>query len=490
MNNLSRRQFVKTGLSTAGLLAAGAPFLARSRAVNEEVRIGVIGIGSSVKIGGKGKADIRDWRKQTGARVVALCDVDANILGAEVEQFKKWGEPVATYSDLRKLFESKDIDAISITTPNHWHALATVWACQAGKDVFVQKPASHNLFEGRKMVEAARKYNRIVLCTSGSREPTGYQEALAWLCGGGLGKIQLIYGVNYKPRPSIGKVSGPQPVPDGLDYDLWSGPAPMQPLRRQFLHYDWHWDWQTGNGDLGNMGIHYVDGCRMATGQRLPRHVLSLGGRFGYDDDGQTPNTQLLYFDYEPAPVIFDVRGLPRDKTFLKDTWNAKAMDNLHGQQCGLVIFCEGGYLAINKAFDKQGNVVKEFKGETPDLNRNFLDAVRSRKREALVADIEEGHLSAALVHLGNISYRLGKSTPPGEIAERVAGRKELVAAFDKFQAHLTANAIDLAKTPAALGPLLTMAPDTERFTGEFAAEANKFVSREYRKPFVVPERV
>ena len=491
MNNFSRREFVKTTLAAgAAALAGGAPFLARSRAVNEEIRIGVIGIGSTVKIGGKGKADIRDWRKIPGVRVVALCDVDANILRAEVEQFKKWGESVATFSDLRKLLESKDVDAVNVTTPNHWHALATVWACQAGKDVFVQKPASHNIFEGRKMVEAARKYGRIVLCTSGSREPTGYQEALAWLGGGGLGKIQLIYGVNYKPRPSIGKVTQPQPIPEGLDYDLWSGPAPTKPLMRQFLHHDWHWDWQTGNGDLGNMGIHYVDGCRMATRQRLPRHVLSLGGRFGYDDDGQTPNTQLLYFDFQPAPVIFDVRGLPRDKTFLKDSWNAKAMDSLHGQQTGLVIFCEGGYLAINKAFDQKGNLVKEFKGATPNLNQNFLDAVRSRKRETLISDIEEGHLSAALVHMGNLSYRLGRSSPPGQIAERLAGRKEVASAFEKIQAHLAANAIDLGKTPAALGPLLTMDPVKERFTGEFAEEANKLLTRDYRKPFVVPEKV
>jgi len=485
MRKTTRRQVIQ------GILAAGvAPHFARARGANDEIRIGVIGVGSNVKIGGKGKGDIRSWRKLPGVRVTAICDVDENILQAEAEQFKKWGEPVRAFRDLRRMLECDDIDAVNITTPNHWHALATVWACQAGKDVYVQKPASHNIFEGRKMVEAARRYGRIVLCTSGSREPTGYAEALAWVRQGGLGKIQLIYGVNYKPRPSIGKVRQPQPIPKGLDYDLWSGPAPMQPLRREFLHYDWHWDWQTGNGDIGNMGIHYLDGCRMATGQGLPRHVLSLGGRFGYDDDGQTPNTQLVYFDYEPAPVLFEVRGLPREKSLLGATWNARAMDNLRGQQTGVVIFCEGGYLAANKVFDTQGKLLREFKGQGQRSYENFLAVVRSRKREDLTADIEDGHLSAAMVHMGNISYRLGKTAPPQEIAERIAGRKELSAAFEKFQTHLAANGVDLKKTQAALGPLLTFDPQKERFTGEFAPEANKLATREYRKPFVVPEKV
>jgi predicted dehydrogenase len=491
ISKLSRRTFLLETLTAgAAVFAGSSPYFARARGINEEIRFGIIGIGSTVKIGGKGKRNIQDWRKQSGVRVVALCDVDQSILEAELEQFKKWREPVVAFRDLRKMLERKDIDAVNITAPNHWHALAAIWACQAGKDVFVEKPASHNLLEGRRMVEAARKYGRIVLCTSGSREATGYTEALGWVRRGGLGKIKLIYGVNYKPRPSIGRVGGSQPIPNGIDYDLWSGPAPVQPLKRQFLHYDWHWDWETGNGDLGNMGIHYLDGCRMATDQGLPGHVLSLGGRFGYDDDGQTPNTQLVYFDYKPAPVLFEVRGLPRDKGLLGATWNARDMDNLRGQQTGVVIFCEGGYLAANQAFDEKGKLIREFKGETPGLYQNFLDCARSRKREQLVADIEEGHLSAALVHLGNVSYRLGKAAPAGEIAERISGCKELAAAFEKAQNHLAANGIDLTKTPPVLGPLLALEPERERFTGEFAAEANQMASRNYRKPFVVPEKV
>jgi len=263
------------------------------------------------------------------------------------------------------------------------------------------------------------------------------------------------------------------------------------PLMREYLHYDWHWDWLTGNGDMGNMGIHYMDGCRMAVGQdRLPGHVISIGGRFGYVDDGQTPNTQIVYFDYEPAPVLFEVRGLPKDKSLLKNSWDAKAMDSHNGMQIGVVVHCENGYVAGNKAFDTGGKLLQQFKPTTPDMNSNFIEAVRSRKAGDLVGDILQGHLSAALVHMGNISYRLGKATPSGEIAEKIHGRKELAASFERFQAHLAANGIDLAKTPAALGPLLTMDSDAERFTGEFSAEANKLVSREYRAPFVVPEAV
>ena len=359
---------------------------------------------------------------------------------------------------------------------------------------FVQKPASHNIFEGRKMVEAARKYQRIVQCTSGSRERSGIREAVAFAREGNLGKIVFIQGVNFKPRTSIGKVNGPQPIPKTLDYDLWSGPAPIVPVHREYLHYDWHWEWLYGNGDLGNMGIHYLDGCRMATGQeRLSRHVISIGGRFGYDDDGETPNTQIVFLDYEPAPIIFEVRGLPKNKSFLNTPWDRKAkttMDTCSGIQIGLIVHCEGGYLANNKAFDHDGKLIRQFRSPGPNLYENFIETVRNRRVTELKADVLEGHLSAALMHMGNISYRLGKTTAPGEIAERIHGHKELALSFDRFRAHLDANGIDLNKTPTALGPMLTMDSDAERFVGEFASEANQLVSRPYRAPFVVPAKV
>jgi predicted dehydrogenase len=490
MRTSSRRAFIK-GTAAAGV-ATGFGWLPFARAVgaNSAIRIGVVGVGSNVKIGGKGKADIRKFRKYPGVRIAALCDVDRRILDAEVAECKKHHETVAAYTDVRALLDDKDVDAIIVTTPNHWHALATVWACQAGKDAYVQKPASHNIFEGRKMVEAARKYGRIVQCTNNSRSPTGFREALAYVRAGNVGRIRCVHGLNYKPRQSIGRVSGPQPIPKEVNYDLWSGPAPVAPLMREHLHYDWHWDWRYGDGDLGNMGIHFMDGCRMAVGAgSLPRRVFSVGGRFGYDDDGETPNTQLIFFDYEEAPVVFEVRGLPRDKAAQSGNW-AKNMDKFRGIGMGIVVLCEGGYQVGNKVFDPQGKLIRAFKPTTEEVGANFLAAVRNRRAEDLVADIEDGHLSAALVHMGNISHRLGATVPDGEIRERIDGRKDLAEAYQRFVEHLGANGVSLGKTPATLGPMLTMDPGSERFTGEFSEKANALTSPRYRKPFVVPENV
>jgi predicted dehydrogenase len=496
MKKITRRRFLhRAAISSAALPVVSASLSvapgARVLGANDDIRLGVVGLGSTVKIGGQGKRDLRTFRQIPGVRVVALCDADRAHLDAELEQFRKWGEKPDAYVDVRKLLESKEIDAVSVTTPNHWHALATIWACQAGKDVFVQKPASHNIFEGRKMVEAARRHNRIVQCPSGSRSRTGILEALQYARQGKLGKIRYVHGVNYRPRMSIGKVGGPQPIPATLDYDLWSGPAPIMPLMREYLHYDWHWDWLYGNGDLGNMGIHYVDGCRMAVGQdRLPPRVMSIGGRFGFADDGHTPNSLVVFLDYEPAPILFEVRGLPKNRALQRAPWEkggAKVMDAYCGIAIGLVIHCENGYVANNKAFDRDGKLIEEFQPANPDLYANFIECVRSRRAGDLRADILQGHLSAALVHMGNISYRIGKAASAGEIKERIRGRKELLGAYERLQAHLSANGVDLEKTPAMLGPMLTMEADAERFVGQFSEESNRLATRQYRAPFVVP---
>lgn len=490
MKATSRRTFIK-GSAAAGIAAGvGLTPFSRAMGANSDIRIGVIGVGSSVKLGGKGKQDLRKFRNYPGVRIVALCDVDRRILDAEVAECKKHNETVAAYTDVREMLDNKDIDAVIVTTPNHWHALATVWACQAGKDAYVQKPASHNIFEGRKMVEAARKYGRIVQCTNNSRSPSGFREALEYVRAGNIGKMRCVHGINYKPRPGIGKVTGPQAIPKEIDYDLWSGPAPKGPLMREHLHYDWHWDWRYGNGDLGNMGIHFMDGCRMAAGAgHLPRRVLSIGGRFGYDDDGETPNTQVIYLDYEEVPVIFEVRGLPRNKAAWKGAWG-KNMDVFHGIGMGIVVRCEGGSLVGNTVFDKTGKVIRKFAPVTEEVGANFLAAVRSRRAGDLVADIEEGHLSAALVHMSNISHRLGETTADGEIGERIGGRTDLSESYERFGAHLAANGVSLDKTRATLGPMLTMDPGTERFTGDFSRQANALARPEYREPFIVPEKV
>jgi len=493
MSKTSRRTFIKTSAAATAAGIVASPWLqphAKAAGANSDIRIGVVGIGSNVKIGGKGKQDIRKFRKYPGVRITALCDPDRRILDAEAAACRKLKESVETYTDVRKLLTSKNVDAIIVTTPNHWHALVTIWACQAGKHAYVQKPASHNIFEGRKMVEAARKHKRIVQCTNNSRSRTGFKEALDYVQKGKLGKMLCVYGLNYKPRGSIGLAGGAQPIPNSIDYDLWSGPAPKAPLMRKHLHYDWHWDWRYGNGDLGNMGIHFMDGCRMAVGSdTLPKHVMSIGGRFAYEDDGQTPNTQLIFLDYQPVPVIFEVRGLPKNKSVPAKAWG-RNMDTFQGVGQGVVVLCEGGYLAKNKVFDKAGKLIKQFTATTPEVGANFLEAVRSGRAGDLVADIEEGHTSAALVHLSNISHRLGKTADDGEIIDRITGRKELAKSYERFRTHMDANGVDLKDTAATLGPMLTVDPKAERFVGDFSDKANELVTRKYRKPFVVPDKV
>jgi len=487
VKKIKRRDFLKRSFACSAALALPT---GRLRGANDDIRVAMVGLGSYVKIGGKGRHDIETFRNIPGVRIVALCDVDTAILGPEVDKFKKRNEPVKAYTDVRKCLEDKEIDVIVNSTPNHWHALITIWACQAGKDVFVQKPASHNIFEGRQMVAAARKYNRIVQSGSGPRSRSGITEAIAYARQGNMGKILYAQGLNYKPRMSIGKVSGPQPVPATLDYDLWSGPAPVVPLMRKYLHYDWHWDWLTGNGDLGNMGIHYLDACRMAIGaDKLPRRVMSIGGRFAYDDDGETPNTQIVLFDYKPAPIIFEVRGLPKDKSFLGAKWG-KFMDTHMGVRIGVIVHCQAGYIANNKAYDNSGRFIKEFAPTNEELRANFIRAVRSRKLSDLNSDILDGHTSAALVHMANISHRLGAEASPGRIKELAGSNKDFAESYDRFAEHLEANGIDLKKTRATLGPTLRMDPDTERFKGLLADKANKLVTRRYRKPYIVPEKV
>lgn len=494
MKKITRRNFLKSSLITAagaGLsssLAANA--WAQVTGANGDIRLAVVGFHS------QGSGHINNFMKIPGVRLVAICDVDKDVLGKKAEELAQQNVKVDTYTDVRKLLEDKNIDAISTATPNHWHALVSIWACQAGKDVYVEKPVSHNVWEGRKIVEAARKYNRIVQTGTQRRsDGPGYMSAYQYIREGNLGKIIVVRGFCYKPRGSIGLVNGPQPIPESVDYNLWSGPAPLEPLMRQNLHYDWHWVWPTGNGDIGNQGIHEMDLCRWATGQnQLPPRVMSIGGRFGYQDDAETANTQIAILDYQPAPIIFEVRGLPQAKG---DT----NMDHYRGIRIGVVVECEGGYFAAGEGggwvYDNQGNKVKQFQGDGGGRHMsNFIDAVRSRKVSDLNADILEGHLSSALCHISNISYRLGQKSSPDEIRNTLQGNSHALDTFERFYQHLDKNWVNLWEEPATLGPWLTMNPGTETFVGEGEGEyglsrwANQLLTREYREPFVVPEKV
>jgi len=485
MQNISRRRFIRNSLLTAAALKSW-PLIAQTNTnaripgANGDIRYAVVGFN------GRGAEHISALAKVPGTRLVALCDVDTAVLAKELTKVTASGAQVQGYTDLRKLLENKDIDAVTFAVPNHWHALASIWAVQAGKDVYVEKPVSHNVWEGRKIVEAARIHNRIVQTGTQCRSSVGLQEAIAWLQAGNLGKIIRARGLCYKRRPSIGLAGGPQPVPATVDYDLWCGPAQKHPLMRKRLHYDWHWVWETGNGDVGNQGIHQMDIARWVLGEKeISPQVISVGGRLGYEDDGTTANTQIIFHGYKAAPLIFEVRGLAENAS-------SKNMDKYHGADIGVVVDCEGGSMVIpsyTKAiiYDKAGKEIKTYEAGGGHFE-NFFEAVRSRKHTDLHADISEGHISSALCHTGNISYRLGKSMQPEELRDAVKGNSDLAEGLGRMQEHLAANQVDLHKTPLILGANLKMNPKTERFTGN--SKANAMLTREYRQGFVVPEKV
>jgi predicted dehydrogenase len=415
--------------------------------------------------------------------------VDAQILGRKAEWLKGEGTEVATYGDLRRVFDAKDVDAVVVATPNHWHALATVWGCQAGKDVYVEKPISHGIWEGRQMVAAARRHERVVQSGTQARSSPVMKEAVEWLQRGELGAIRFARIVLYRRRESIGKVSEPTPIPAHVDYDLWCGPVEPAPLRRKQLHYDWHWDWATGSGEMGNNGVHYIDLCRwfLKLGKPAPR-VMSVGGRFGYDDDGETPNTQVAMLEFEPAPVYCEIRALPAKA-------GAREMDAFGDTRVGVVIECEGGTLSgahLNmKARDRDGKLVKEF-GPIPweimDTAHmaNFVEAVRTRDAGSLNADVLEGHLSAACCHQVNLSHRLGQAAAPGEVGERAKADPVYLDAVERCHEHLKANGVDFSRSEI-LGPWLSFDAEGERFVGDFSSEANTLLRRADREPFAVP---
>jgi predicted dehydrogenase len=495
MTALSRRTFIRTSALAAAGAALPGRVWARPLGANGDVRVAVIGLN------GRGSTHVATLARIPGVRVVALCDPDSAVL-ARVRA--TMAGDVKTYADIRQLLASPDVDAVTIATPNHWHTLAAIWAMQAGKDVYVEKPVSHTVWEGRQLVAAAARTGRVIQAGVQIRSGQGMREAVEWVRAGNLGPITAARGFCYKRRESIGLAGGPQPVPASIDYDLWSGPAPLVPPQRNTrngtVHYDWHWIWLYGNGDVGNQGIHQMDLARWFLGEPgLPRHTLSIGGRLGYVDDGQTPNTQVIVHDYPTAPLIFEVRGLPSkpgattagsDPRLVQGggAW----MDAYRGVGIGNVIDCEGGSVNIPtyttaRVVDRAGRTIREFTGTDTHME-NFIDVVRSRRTKDLYGPIDEGHVSSALCHLGNISHRLGAATPDGALRESIASDAKLVEAHGRMVEHLRANQVDLGATPLTLGVPLAIDATAERFVGAGAAAANAMLRSEYRAPFVVPQ--
>ena len=478
MMKRTRREFLEDSMfaaAAASVAGASTQVFAeekQSSSANEKLSVAVVGVR------GRGGSHISAFAGRKDTEITYVCDADEGVGQGRAAQIDKRQRKPKFEKDIRKVLEDKSVDIVTIATPNHWHSLIAIWAMQAGKDVYVEKPVSHNVSEGRRLVEAARKYKRICQTGTQSRSNPGMQAAVKYVHDEKIGKLQVARGLCYKRRGSIG-AKGNYDLPKGLDYNLWCGPAPMVPLTRPRLHYDWHWIWATGNGDLGNQGIHQMDIARWGLNiDQLSSAVISYGGRFGYEDAGETANTQVVVHDFGDRSLVFEVRGLPTGA--------------YKGAKIGVMFEGSDGFVVIpsyagGAAFDKDGNKVATFSG-AGNHYANFLKAVRSRKHTDLNADILEGHLSSALCHMGNISLWRGVQANGTEALERMKTVKtveNVVATYERTAQHLADNKLSLDKTKLTLGKLLAFDPKSETFKDDSVADA--LLTREYRKPFVVP---
>jgi len=478
MSELNRRRFLEDSMfaATAALAAAGtSQVLAAdqrpSSSANDTLNVAVIGVRGQ----GNSHLTYHANPKHKGTQVTYVCDADRDIGMKRVEEAAKLqGRAPKFVQDLREVMDDPSVDIVSTATPNHWHALVAIWAMQNGKDVYVEKPVSHNVSEGRRMVEAARKYKRICQTGTQCRSMGGTIQAIDYVKAGKIGDVKIARGLCYKRRKSIGEPGQYMP-PASVDYNLWTGPAPMTPLTRPQLHYDWHWVWPTGNGDLGNQGIHQMDIARWGLGvDRLSDAVFSYGGRLGYVDAGETANTQVIEHTYGDQKLVFEVRGLETG--------------DLRGAKVGVIFEGTDGYVVLTSytggaAFDLDGKLVAKFSGGG-DHHGNFVEAVRSRQRNQLAADILEGHLSSALCHLGNISLLRGEQIAIGDAESQIGEDEDSRATFGRFREHLAQNGV-AADAPVRVGKRLKLNFEKETFADDSVADA--MLTRQYRTPFVVP---
>jgi predicted dehydrogenase len=481
MSTTSRRDFLGALAATSIYplaTIAGTKSSGKVLGANDVIRVGVAGIH------GQGKAHIDQYLGLKGVQITCLIDPDKSLWESRSAPIKaKYGVAPKCVTDIRQALDDKELDAVSIATPNHWHSLITIWACQAGKDVYVEKPLSHNMVEGRRCVEAARRYERIVQHGTQQRSSSGRANEIAAVQSGKYGKLLVSKGYCCKPRWSIGTKDTSAP-PKDLDFNIWLGPASERPFHSNLVHYNWHWFWDFGNGDIGNQGIHELDVARWAIkGATLPTKVWSLGGRLGFEDQGQTPNMQMAVMEYGDVLLVFEVRGLvdkPKDSPFKFKVANE--------------YYTTEGKIANGQFFPKgsdKGEKLASFEVKVTDGGAwgSFLHAVRSRKVGDCNADVEIGHHSCCLIHAANASYRLGERVPFDGKA-KLGDNTEVVQTFKNIQENLTGVGVKLTDTTYQLGRTLTLDPKTERFVGDGAREANAFLTREYRKPFIVPEKV
>jgi predicted dehydrogenase len=468
---MDRRHFLVGSAAALGTLGAARVSLSSP---NETVRVACVGLR------GRGKAHLSAYPKMPNVTVAAICDIDDDVLAGAAKALESHGLPAAKqYKDIRKLLEDKSIDVVSIATPNHHHTLQTIWSCQAGKDVYVEKPCSYNMFEAKQIVAAARRYNRMVQQGTQSRSSVALQEAVKRMRDGELGEVYMARGLCFKWRDTINHTPD-GPVPAGVDYDLWLGPAPKRPFSKNRFHYNWHWFWDYGNGDLGNQGIHEVDVARWGLGVRYPTKVSAIGGHFMFDDDQETPNTLNAAYEFDDGGkkkmMEFEVRHwISNNEATISEfdgppsglqataaqaaaqTGNvqtahaasARAARKTGRNTIGNIFYGSKGYLAVVGSGKYQtwmgpGQEPGPSGNKGGDHFANFIDAVRERKRETLNAEIEEGAISTTLVHLANISYRLGRTIRFDAASYSCPGDEEATRMFTRdYREPFVVPAID-----------------------------------------------
>lgn len=452
METIARRKFIKNSVSLTSAAFVAPSYIKNmiTESPNERVNVAVIGLGGDRErvrgiIRGRGIVHIREYAKMTNVKVKTVCDVDERLfpnISKEVEEL--FGIKPQTEVDYRKILEDKDIDIVSLATPDHWHALQTVWACQAGKDVYVEKPSSHNVAEGRKMVEATTKYNRIVQSGICYRSSRAVKEGIKLVHDGILGKVYMARGITWRYREPIG-IFPDSPVPSGVNWDLFLGPAPYRNFNLNRFLYHWHWFWDTGTGEIGNNGIYRMDTARWALNKNThPVKIHCSGGLYGRGNEQETPNIMDATYEYEDGMIIQnEVRSLPV---------HPEGMKNDGGD---VFVYGEKGWMSLSsdgyKTYFGPKNEPGVFKSEDdfpPEGNsngwKNLVDCVRDGSSKNLDKPMIEGHLSSALCNLAIIAYRTGRE--------------------------------------------LHFNPETEKFIND--PEADKFLTRVYREPYTMPDKV
>lgn len=475
--NINRRTLLGAAAATGAVWTF--PSRTAHALANDEIRVGF------VSCGGRSGEHMRVFREMQGVAVTALCDPDESRVAEKSKLFPK----AKTFADVRKLLDDPEIDAVVVATCNHWHCLASIWAMQAGKDVYVEKPLSHTQWEGDQTVKAARKYNRICQVGTQQRSDPMQAEIKQFLHEErGLGKILSCRVNRMGVRAPIGRREKPLEIDPSVNYDLWLGPAQDKPIFRDNLQYDWHWDFNTGSGEMGNWGVHVLDDARNNIFQdkvELPSRIMAAGGRVAWNDAGETPNVHFVYFDTGEIPTVIGLSNLPAEPGERKSPAHP-------GPGSGYIAYCEGGRFEGQRgkaaAYDRDGKLIREFRGNSGNRihQQNFIDCVRSRNASELNTDLEMGNASTGWCNLANIAFQAGsKYSPPtaAELAKELPLWGEL---HDEMKAHLAAHSVDLSEL--SLSPILEYNVAKGAFTGAGAEKANSLLKREYRAPYVVPE--